>query len=72
MIVEQLPEVQKLSFEDKLVLAAELFEEAADRGAEAPDQDLVVILNERLAAYRGESASRRAVVRSESANPPLP
>jgi len=52
MIVEQLPEVQKLSPEDKLVLAAELFEEAADWSAEAPDQDMLAILNERLAEYR--------------------
>jgi putative addiction module component (TIGR02574 family) len=52
MIVEQLPEVQKLSPEDKLVLAAELFEEAADCSAEAPDQDMLAILNERLAEYR--------------------
>jgi putative addiction module component (TIGR02574 family) len=59
MIVELLPEVQKLSPEDKPALAAELFEEAADWSSEAPDAELLSVLNERLAEYRAnpEAAS---------------
>ena len=59
MIVELLPEVQKLSPEDKLAVAAELFEEAADWSSEAPDAELLAVLNERLAEYRAnpEAAS---------------
>ena len=52
MIVERLPEVQKLSPEMKLVLAAELFEEVADGTAEDPDPELLAILNQRLVQYR--------------------
>lgn len=52
MIVEQLPEVQKLSPEMKLVLAAELFEEVADGTAEDPDPELLAILNQRFDEYR--------------------
>lgn len=52
MIVEQLPEVQKLSPEMKLALAAELFEEATELLPETPDPDLVTVLLERLAEYR--------------------
>jgi hypothetical protein len=54
MIVEQLPEVQKLSPEMKLALAAELFEEATEFLPGSPDPEVVVValLDERLAEYR--------------------
>ncbi len=57
MIVEQLPEVQKLSPEMKLALAAELFEEAADWSSEDADPELLAILNERLVEYRANQGA---------------
>jgi len=57
MIVEQLPEVQRLSPERKLALAAELFESATDCNAEEPDPEIVKLLDERLAEYRENPSS---------------
>ena len=57
MIVEQLPEVQKLSPERKLALAAELFENATDSTVEDPDPEIVRLLNERLADYEKNPGS---------------
>ncbi|MBU6179261.1 MAG: addiction module protein [Verrucomicrobia bacterium] len=54
MIVEQLPEVQKLSPEMKLALAAELFEEATEFLPGSPDPEVVALLDERLAEYRAK------------------
>jgi hypothetical protein len=54
MIVEQLPEVQKLSPEMKLALAAELFEEATELLPGSPDPEVVALLEERLAEYRAK------------------
>lgn len=51
MIVEQLPEVQNLSPERKLALAAELFESVMDCGAEEPDPEIVKLLEERLEEF---------------------
>ncbi len=52
MIVEQLPEVQKLPLEMKLALAAELFEEATESLVEEPDPELVDLLHRRYEEYR--------------------
>ena len=57
MIVEQLPEVQRLSPERKLALAAELFEGATDCIAEEPDPEIVRLLDERLAEHRENPSS---------------
>jgi hypothetical protein len=57
MIVEQLPEVQKLSPERKLALAAELFEDTTDSTVENPDPEIVRLLEERLAEFRTNPAS---------------
>ncbi len=60
MIVEQFPEVQRLSPERKLALAAELFEDATDCHAEQPDPQIVKLLDERLAEYRENPSSASA------------
>ncbi len=52
MIVEQFPELQRLSPEAKLALAAELFEDLTDHAIEQPDPEIIRLLNERLAEYR--------------------
>jgi hypothetical protein len=57
MIVEQYPELQRLSPERKLALAAELFEDATDCTVEQPDPEIVRLLDERLAEYEGNPAS---------------
>jgi len=57
VIVEQLPEVQRLSPERKLALAAELFEDATDCTAEEPDPEIVKLLEERLAEFQSDPAS---------------
>lgn len=57
VIVEQLPEVQRLSPERKLTLAAELFEDATDCRAEHPDPEIVRLLDERLAEHRENPTS---------------
>lgn len=57
MIVEQYPELQRLSSERKLALAAELFEDATDCIAEEPDPEIIRLLDERLAEYRKDPSS---------------
>lgn len=51
MIVEQYPELQQLSPERKLALAAELFEDATDCTTEQPDPEIIKLLDERLAEH---------------------
>jgi hypothetical protein len=57
MIVEQYPEIQRLSPERKLALAAELFEDATDCRSEQPDPDIIRLLDERLAEYEKNPSS---------------
>jgi len=57
MIVEQLPEVQKLPLEMKLALAAELFEERTQSLVEEPDPELVDLLHRRYEEYRSNPGS---------------
>lgn len=57
MIVEQLPEVQSLSSENKLALAVELFEGVTDCSVENPDLEIVRILDERLAEHREQPSA---------------
>jgi putative addiction module component (TIGR02574 family) len=57
MIVETLPAVQSLTLENKLLLAAELFEVATDCSAEEADPKVVEALDRRLAEYRDNPAS---------------
>lgn len=52
MIFETLPEVQRLSPEHKLLLAAELFEDATAHESGEPDPDYGRILDQRLQEYR--------------------
>ncbi len=51
MIVEQYPELQLLSPERKLALAAELFEDATDCAATKPDPEIIKLLDQRCAEY---------------------
>ena len=57
MIVEQFPELERLSPERKLALAAELFEDATDCSSEQPDPEIVKLLDERLAEYEKDPSS---------------
>ena len=57
MIVETLPEVQRLTPEHKLVLAAELFEDATAHEGGEPDPEIVRILDQRLQEYRDDPDS---------------
>lgn len=52
MIIEQLPEVQKLSHEDKMALAIELINETTATQEEDVDERIVTMLYERLEEYR--------------------
>lgn len=66
MIVETLPDVQKLTLEEQLLLAAELFENATDCTVDDPDPDILQRLDQRLAEYRDkpESASPWSAVKA--------
>ncbi|MEM8955595.1 MAG: addiction module protein [Verrucomicrobiota bacterium] len=57
MIVEQYPELQELSPERKLALAAELFEDATECIAEQPDPEIIKLLDERLKQYEKDPSS---------------
>jgi hypothetical protein len=57
MIVDQFPELERLSPERKLALAAELFEDATDCTAEQPDPEIIKLLDERLAEYQKDPSS---------------
>ncbi len=57
MIVETLPEVQRLTPEQKLLLAAELFEDATECIAEEPDPEIVKALDQRLEEYQNNPGS---------------
>lgn len=57
MIVEDYPEIQRLSPELKLALAAELLEQATDQIAEQPDPEIVRLLDERLLDYQRDPSS---------------
>lgn len=57
MIVEQYPEIQHLSPERKLALAAELFEDVTDCTSEQPDPEIIKLLDKRLAEYKKDPSS---------------
>ena len=57
MIVEQYPEIQRLSPERKLVLAAELFEDATDCTAAQPDPEIIKLLDRRVAEHERDPSS---------------
>lgn len=53
MIAERIPELKKLSPEEKLILVGELWEElAADPDSFPPRDDLIELLKERREHYR--------------------
>lgn len=66
MIAETIPELSFLSSDDKIILAAELWSQATQSGAEAPDPEIVAALQERLAYFHEhpESGSSWEEVRS--------
>ncbi len=57
MIVDEFPELQQLSPERKLALAAELFEGATDGATENPDPEIVKLLDDRHQEYENNSES---------------
>jgi hypothetical protein len=57
MIVEQYPELQRLSPERKLALAVELFEDATDCTVAQPDPEIIKLLDQRVAVYEKDPAS---------------
>ncbi len=57
MIVDEYPELQRLTPERKLALAAELFEDATDCTSEKPDPAMVALLDERLKEYERDPSS---------------
>jgi putative addiction module component (TIGR02574 family) len=59
MIVDEFPEVQRLSAERKLALAAELIEDATDCVAEPPDPEIIRLLDQRLAEYHKNPSAGR-------------
>lgn len=60
MIVETIPEIGRLSAEEKLTLANELFEEL-DCGEDAPiDPAIVQLLEARMEHYRKHPATARS------------
>lgn len=69
-MIEQLPEVQKLSPREKRALAIELWSEAEFEPAEV-DPEVVALLNERWECYqRGDMPARSwKEIRSEISNP---
>ena len=52
MIAESIPQLSSLSSDEKILLAAELWRDAAGGDGEAPDPELIAALRERLAYYR--------------------
>jgi hypothetical protein len=66
MIAETIPGLAGLSSDDKILLAAELWQEAVGSEAIAPDPELIPVLRERLAHYHdhpGEVSSWEEVRR---------
>ncbi|MEZ5329297.1 MAG: addiction module protein [Verrucomicrobiales bacterium] len=59
MILESLPEVQKLSPEEKRQLADELLDEIEDGNHGELKPDVVALLNERLEDYGKDPSSAR-------------
>ena len=57
MVVDEYPELQRLSPERKLTLAAELFEDVTDCTAEKPDPEIIKLLDDRLAEYEKDPSS---------------
>ncbi|MCB1237163.1 MAG: addiction module protein [Verrucomicrobiae bacterium] len=57
MIVEEFPEIEQLSPDRKLALAAELFEGVTDCAPEDADPEIVRLLEERLAEYEKNPSS---------------
>lgn len=57
MIVDEYPELQRLSPERKLTLAAELFKDVTDCQAENPDPEIIKFLDDRLAEYEKDPSS---------------
>ena len=51
MIADSIPQLSSLSSDEKILLAAELWREAAGGEGEAPDPKLVAALRERLAYH---------------------
>ena len=51
MIAETIPGLAGLSSDDKILLAAELWQDAVGAEAASPDPELVAALRERLAHY---------------------
>ncbi len=56
MIAESIPQLSSLSSDEKILLAAELWREAAGGEGETPDPKLVEAFRERLAYYREHPA----------------
>ena len=52
MIAETIPQLSSLSSDEKILLATELWREAAGGQGEPPDAKLVAALRERVAYYR--------------------
>ena len=52
MIAESIPQLSSLSSDEKILLAAELWRDAAGDHGEPPEPKLVAALRERLAWYR--------------------
>ena len=52
MVIDSLPEVQKLPPERRLELAAEIIEEATGAVTDEPDPEILAALNERYREYR--------------------
>ena len=52
MIGESIPQLRSLSSDEKILLAAELWREAANVGGGEPNRELVTALQERLAYHR--------------------
>jgi|GEM_PF-3202478 len=52
MVIDSLPEVQRLPSERRLELAAEIIEQATKGDGNAPDPEIVAALNERYQDYQ--------------------
>ena len=59
MILESLPEVQRLSAEEKRQLADELLDEIEGGNHERLKPEIVALLNKRLEEYRQDPSSAR-------------
>lgn len=57
MIAEEFPEIQRLSPERKLALAAELFEGATECAPEEADPAIIELLEKRLTEYEQNPSS---------------